>query len=85
MEMYGGGVLKLALGGNWASSPPLEQCASTPKKNSWDTIPINPHMFVMELLQWQKVCKIGGDELHRPPRGGLKISVLNHLTREMTT
>ncbi len=25
------------------------------------------HMFVMELLQWHKVCEIGGEELHRPP------------------
>ncbi len=33
--MYGGGVLNLSLGGKLASSPPLEQCASTPKKNSW--------------------------------------------------
>ena len=23
--------------------------------------------FVMELLQWHKVCKIGGDEVHRTP------------------
>ena len=32
-----------------------------------DTTPIHLHWFVMELLQWQKVCKIGGDEVHRPP------------------
>ncbi len=29
--------------------------------------------FVIGLLQWQKVCKLGGDELHRPPRGGLEV------------
>ncbi len=25
------------------------------------------HRFVMELLQWHKVCEVGGEELHRPP------------------
>ncbi len=28
---------------------------------------IHSHRFVMELLQWHKVCEIGGDELNRPP------------------
>ncbi len=27
----------------------------------------NYHRFVMELLQWHKVCEVGGEELHRPP------------------
>ncbi len=26
----------------------------------------------MELLQWHKVCEIGGEELHRPPVVALK-------------
>ena len=30
----------------------------------------------MELLQWQKVCKIGGDELHRPPVVALNVGKL---------
>ena len=25
------------------------------------------YRFVIELLQWHKVCEIGGDKLHRPP------------------
>ena len=32
-----------------------------------ETIPIHPHRFVMELLQGHKDCKIGVDELRRPP------------------
>ena len=27
---------------------------------------IHSHRFVMGLLQWHKICKIGGDEHHRP-------------------
>ncbi len=34
---------------------------------SWQTTIIHSHSFVMELLQWNKVCEIGGEELHRPP------------------
>ncbi len=30
IEMYDGGLLRLALGEKWASSLPLEQCATTP-------------------------------------------------------
>ena len=35
MGMFRGGLLDLALGGKGASSSPLEQCPSTPKKISW--------------------------------------------------
>ncbi len=35
MVMFRGGLLDLALGGKGASSSPLEQCLSTPKKNYW--------------------------------------------------
>ncbi len=38
-----------------------------------ETTIIQYHRFVMELLQLHKVCEIGGEELHRPPRGGLKV------------
>ncbi len=30
MGMYDGGLLRVALGEKWASSLPLEQCATTP-------------------------------------------------------
>ena len=29
------------------------------------------HGYVMALLQWHKIYKLGEDELHRPPSGGL--------------
>ena len=32
-----------------------------------ETTIIDSHGFVMELLQWHKVCGLGGDKLHRPP------------------
>ncbi len=42
MSMYVGGVLMLALGGKWASSPPLEQHPSTPRKILGQTfVPLN--------------------------------------------
>ena len=34
---------------------------------SWQTTIIHYHRFVMELLQWHRVCELGGDKLHRPP------------------
>ena len=34
---------------------------------------IPSHRFVMELLQWHKVCEIGGEELHRPPVVALSV------------
>ncbi len=37
-----------------------------------ETTIIHYHRFVMELLQWHKVCEIGGEELHRPPVVALK-------------
>ena len=36
------------------------------------TTTIHSHRFVMGLLQWHEVCKLGGDELHRPPVVALK-------------
>ncbi len=30
--------------------------------------------FVMELLQWHKVCELGGDKFHRPPVVALNFS-----------
>ncbi len=47
MLMYGGGLLKLTVGGK--------------------TTTLHSHKFVMGLLQLHKACKLGGDELHRPP------------------
>ncbi len=32
-------------------------------------------MELMELLQWHKVCEIGGEELHRPPVVALRRSI----------
>ena len=31
--------------------------------------------FVMELLQWHKVCELGGGKLHRPPVVALKTNL----------
>ena len=46
---------------------PLEQCHHRPIKA---TIHTHPNRFVMELLQWHKICKISGDKLHRTHNPG---------------
>ncbi len=40
----------------------------------------------MELLQWHKVCEVGGEELHRPPVVALNIGPLgNPLSPQIST
>ncbi len=59
--------VKATTGGLWCSSPPILQTFchwSNSITNQWRSMGV---VFVMELLHWQKVCKIGGDEHHRPP------------------
>ena len=53
---------------------PLEQFHHKPM------VIIHYHRFVMEFLQWHKVCEIGGEE--QTPRGGLKVRInLGHFGR----
>ncbi len=47
---------------------------------SWQTTIIHYHRFVMELLQWHKVCEHGGDKLHRPPVVALIVCLPGHFT-----
>ena len=44
-----------------------EMSLTYPPLNTWMTITTYSHMFVMGLLQWNKVYTHGQDELHRPP------------------
>ncbi len=55
--------------GLWSSSPPISQTLwhwSNSIQNLLECI-IHSFRFVIELLHWHKVCKPGGDKLHRPP------------------
>ncbi len=36
------------------------------------------HRFVKELLQWHKLCKLGGDNLHRLPVVALNQNKMQH-------
>ena len=61
-------MFKATTGGLWSSSPPISQTLchwSNSITNLW-------------LLQWHKVCELGGEELHRPPVVALITSVCLH-------
>ena len=49
---------------------PVEQFHHKPM-----TTIIHSHRFLMELLQWHKVCEISEDNLHRPPVVALRVPI----------
>ncbi len=53
MGTYDGGLLKVALRGNGASSLPLEQCPCTPQKI------LGPTVVPLKMIDFHFTCKIG--------------------------
>ncbi len=65
-------LVKATTGGPQSSFPPSLQTLSLEQSQ------LNGLSLNLGLLQWHKVCKLGGDELHRAPVVALKLHHHSH-------